>query len=77
MNDLILHPTGEGDTTALVPVAGPVAGPVAVDTLWGPHPRRVGSRGRPSPRSGHCRFSPNFSPRAGCSIRGWRAARCD
>jgi hypothetical protein len=35
MNDLILHPTGECDTTALMPVAGPVAGPVAVDTFGG------------------------------------------
>ena len=35
MTDLILHQTGEGDTTALVPEAGPVAGPVAVDTFGG------------------------------------------
>ena len=35
MNDLILHPLGECDTTALVPVAGPVAGSVAVDTFGG------------------------------------------
>lgn len=35
MNDLILHPTGECNTPALVPVAGPVAGPVAVDTFGG------------------------------------------
>ncbi len=31
MNDLILHPMGECDTAALVPVAGPVA----VDTFGG------------------------------------------
>ncbi len=31
MNDLIRHPTGETETTALVPFAGPVA----VDTFGG------------------------------------------